>query len=68
MQSTSNPLLTKLRRTAKVLGKPQSTVAANWLATPAMTQGYSPSRHLGMTRAEYVKGQAIVRRLAGCAR
>jgi len=68
MHTTSNPILAKLRRSAKALGKPQSTVAANWLATPAMNRPYSPTRHLGMTRAEYNKGQAIVRRLAACAR
>lgn len=66
--SAANPVLVKLRRTAKALGKPQSVVAANWLATPAMTRSYSPTRHLGMTRAQYNAGQAIVSRLAECAR
>jgi homoaconitase/3-isopropylmalate dehydratase large subunit len=68
LASTTNPVLTNLRRTARILGKPQSAVAANWLNTPAKTRPYSTARHLGMTRAQYNEGQSIIRRLAECAR
>jgi hypothetical protein len=64
--STTNPVLQLLRSTARDLGKPQSVVAANWLRRPV--RQYSAARNLGMTRAQYNAGYAVVRRLAAVAR
>jgi hypothetical protein len=66
MSSQTNPALRQLRETAEILGRPQRTVAANWLRSPAMTR-YSPSRSVGVTRAEFDRAQLIMRRLARAA-
>ena len=62
MTSTANPVLNQLRQTARDLQKPHSVVAANWLRRPQPK--YSPTRNLGITRAEYSQAWAIIRRLA----
>lgn len=61
--TTSNPVLTQLRDTARLLRKPQAVVAANWLRTPAMTT-YDEDRNIGLTAEQFTYGMSIVRRLA----
>lgn len=62
--STGNTALQQLRDTARVLRKPQATVARNWLNTPAMTK-YRPGA--GITRQQFNEAQALMRRLAAVA-
>lgn len=66
--SRSNIILSQLRETADILGKPQSVVAANWVRAGVTTKLFSASRHVGVARADYQRAQIIVQRLAASVR
>jgi hypothetical protein len=66
--SRANTVLNQLREASDILRKPQSVVAADWIRAGVTTKAYSPTRHAGITRAEYKRAQVVVQRLAGVVR
>jgi hypothetical protein len=61
--SSSNPIFAKVRRTARMLAKPQAVVARNWL-NAGMLRTPAEERRVGITLAEYEEARRILGRLA----
>ncbi|PPF24264.1 hypothetical protein C5C45_00510 [Rathayibacter rathayi] len=62
-RSHDNPVLCMLRDTARLLGKPQSVVAGNWLRSPATTT-FRADQSPGVSADEFESAMSLLRRLA----